>query len=464
MILSLRAPAARTLRALCGFATVAACLAPDRVLGASGSRVAITQAEALAAEAERLIPTQPKEAVARSRKALALTSEFDPIVFVKAGRKGEVVEDEFVAARNDYRRHRAKLYAAVGEAVAAAGSTQAASRYLRRAALLDPATPRYLSLARVLLTLGRGAEAVAVLERTVGLGGFPREALPLVAQAVDAAGWPSAQVEIDRVRLKALSVATVEWRDGPLRFPDKVRLSTNPVFRLEEADVNLFYMAEGSCRSCSEDVETLSRATPAGVRVLMVPEVDGQDQALRQVLALYHLNWPLVIGPGVVQALKASTRAALVASRQGWSVAVVKPPLMPVLGSVLAIFGSKDIAESVPRPGWNRRGVDRQVPAEPGLLPEGLAPGEEEPMAGELAAAVSAYRAGKPGEALRLFEAVEASGDGLLLPPEGRLNRGLCLAAMGQRETARLLLLHTGDSRFQDAVDRALEKIGSAKR
>jgi hypothetical protein len=85
-------------------------------------------------------------------------------------------------------------------------------------------------------------------------------------------------------------------------------------------------------------------------------------------------------------------------------------------------------------------------------------------MSAELSAAVAAFRAGKPAEALRLFEVVEASGDGQLLPPEGRLNRGVCLAAMGQRETARVLLLRTGDSRFQDAVDRTLEKVGSAKR
>jgi tetratricopeptide (TPR) repeat protein len=440
-------------------------VAPPPSFGAStGGAALIAQAEALAAEAERLTPSQPKEAVVRARKALSLTPDFDPIVFVKAGRKGEVVEDEFVAARNDYRRHRAKLYAALGEALAAAGSPPAASRYLRRAALLDPATPRYLALARALLALGRGTEAAAVLERTVGLGGFPREALPLVAQAVDVAGWPSAQAEIDRVRLKALSVANVEWRDGPLALPERVRLSTNPVFRLDESESNVFYLAEASCRSCSEDVETLRRAAPAGVRMLMVPEVDGQDQALRQVLGLYHLNWPLLIGPGAAQALKAPPRSVLVVGRQGWSTAVVKPPLMPVLASVLTIFGSKDIAESVPRPGWNRRGVDRKVPAEPALLPEGLAPGEDEPMSADLQAAIAAYRAGKPAEAMRSFEAAEAAGDGQLLPPEARLDRGLCLAALGQREAARLLLLHTGDSRFQDAVDRALEKVGSAKR
>jgi hypothetical protein len=409
------------------------------------------------------VATQPKEAVARARKALALTVEFDPIVFVDAGRKGEVVEDEFQAARIEYRRHRGKLYSALGEALAQ-GSPPAATRYLRRAALLDPTTPRYLALARSLLKLGRGLEALGVLEKTVGLGGFPRDALPLVAQGVDAAGWPSAQAEIDRVRMKALGVATVEWREGPARFPEKARLSTNPIFRLEDAETSVFYMAEASCRSCSEDVETLRRAVPPGVRLLLVPEVDGQDQALRQVLGLYRVNWPLLLGPGTAAALGVTPRSALVVARQGWSIAVVKPPLMPALAGVLSILESKDIPETVPRPSWNRRPVDRRLPPEPGLLPEGLAPGEDEPMSPELEAAVAAFRAGKPAEAQRLFDAVEAKGDGQLLPPEARLNRGLCLAARGQHEAARVLLLRTGDSRFQDAVDRALEKVGSAKR
>jgi hypothetical protein len=35
---------------------------------------------------------------------------------------------------------------------------------------------------------------------------------------------------------------------------------------------------------------------------------------------------------------------------------------------------------------------------------------------------------------------------------------------MGRNEEARRLLLRTGDSRFQDAVDRALERVGSKGR
>ena len=56
------------------------------------------EAERLAAEALRQVERQPEAALAQARRALALTAEFDPTVFVTAGRKGEVVEDEFVKA------------------------------------------------------------------------------------------------------------------------------------------------------------------------------------------------------------------------------------------------------------------------------------------------------------------------------------------------------------------------------
>ncbi len=79
----------------------------------------------------------------------------------------------------------------------------------------------------------------------------------------------------------------------------------------------------------------------------------------------------------------------------------------------------------------------------------------------EFTGAVEAFRKGRKAEALRLFEGLEARGDGWLLPPEARLDRALCLAGLARREEARRMLLRTGDSRFQDAVDRALEAVGS---
>ena len=83
--------------------------------------VALLLAGPPAGEAERLATralqaaAPPAESLADARRALSLTAEFDPTDFVKAGRKGEVVEDEFQAARSDYRAHRALLYEAVGE-------------------------------------------------------------------------------------------------------------------------------------------------------------------------------------------------------------------------------------------------------------------------------------------------------------------------------------------------------------
>jgi len=154
-----------------------------------------------------------------------------------------------------------------------------------------------------------------------------------------------------------------------------------------------------------------------------------------------------------------------VVARNGWAGAVVKAPFGPALASALEIFGRTEVRETVPRPAWNQRPIDRRpLSAPPGLLPEGLAPGEDEAAPPELTAALEAYRSGNAAGAQRLFDALAARGDGWLLPPEARMDRALCLAKAGQNDAARKLLLRIGDSRFQDAVDRALEDIGSRKR
>ena len=82
----------------------------------------------------------------------------------------------------------------------------------------------------------------------------------------------------------------------------------------------------------------------------------------------------------------------LVVGRGGWAGATVKPPFLPALSAVLGVFGKVDIRETIPRPGWNGRPVDRRpAPPPPGLLPEGLAPGEDEPAPAEFVEAVEAY-------------------------------------------------------------------------
>lgn len=424
----------------------------------------VAEAERLAAAAVQEAAAQPAAALARARKALALTADFEPTAFVRPGGKGEVVEDAYLAAREEYRRHRARLFEAVGRVLALQGQPLAGSRYLRRAVELEVKPDRAFALARSLLSLGQGREALDALGRGAGAEGLPPEAAALVERAADAAGLPSAQAELDRARLAALATGPVEYRDGPFPLPPNTRLSTAPVFRLDEVELNLLYAAEASCRSCSGDVEALKRLARPGLRVLTVPPSLEQDLALRQVLGLYRLDWPLVLGRELQPALGLKPREILVVARGGWVGAVVKPPYVPALPSVLSVLERTDVRETRPRAAWNHRPVERRPPPPPpGLLPEGLAPGEDDPGPAEFIAAVDAYRAGRPAEARRLFDALEARGDGWLLGPEARLDRALCLAAEGQREAARRILLRIGDSRLQDAVDRALERVGSAR-
>jgi tetratricopeptide (TPR) repeat protein len=418
----------------------------------------VDEAERLAAQAVRLSAQQPAEALATARRALALTTEFEPTAFVRAGRRGEVVEDTFQAARTEYRRHRALLYEAVGTALSAAGRQEPAARYLRRALVLDATPARALALTRVLLALGRGREALDLLEGPAA-GNPSAESIPLFERAADAAELPSAQAEIDLARLKALPASAIEVREGPLKLPADARLSTGGPLRLEATPV-VFYFGDAACKTCTEDLEALARAVPAGTRVVLVPEGPEKDHALRQVVQLYRYNWPIALG-NVAGALSEPAGALLVVGRSGWVPVVVKPPIMPALASVVGILSKSQVTETVPRKAWNLRPPNRRGFVPPVLLPEGIAPGEDDPPPPEFTAAVEAYRARRYAEALRGFDAVTARDDGWLLPPEARLDRALALAGLGRREEARRLLLRTGDSRFQEDVDRSLEKIGS---
>jgi len=420
------------------------------------------EAERMAADALRLAERQPKAALAQARRALALTAAFDPTVFVTAGRKGEVVEDEFVKARNDYRRHRSGLYDAVGRCLARLGRHVEARRYLGRAVLLESTPERVTLLARELLAEGRPRPALDRLAAQAAASRPSPEALALLEEAADAAGAPSAQAEIDRARLAALG--GIAAREGPLRVPAEARLSTGGPLRFEDGLVVL-YVADASCRTCSADLEELKRAVPAGPRVVMVPPAPDQDTALRQVLSLYRYPWPVLVGKGAAQAIAVKPVAALVVARSGWVVAALRPPFADALTAAIKLLSRADVAESVPRPKWNGRPVDRgPEPPPPALTPEGLAPGEDLPLPGAFVAAADAYMAGQGLAALRFFDALENKGDGWLLPPEARFDRALGLAAIGQREAARKLLLRIGDSRFQEAVDRALERVGSHNR
>lgn len=420
----------------------------------------VREAERLAAQALATAESQPADALASARRALALTAEFQPTAFVRAGRKGEVVEDEYKAARAEYRRHRAPIYEAVGAALAAQGRPDAAERYLRRAYALEPDDARAARLAAALLALKRAHDALDLLgERARAGGGVGPALLPQLEQAVDLEGRPSAQVEIDRARLLSLKGGAVALRDGPIRIPGGARLSTGAPLKLEAAPV-VFYVAGRSCARCSSDLEAIKRLVPAGTAVALVPAVPDEDQALRQVVQLYRHPWPVVLGAGVADALGGGEDKVVVVGRGGWIAATPAPPFEATLAEVLGVLTRADLAEPRPRPGWSKRPVDRApaVPP-PGLLPEGFAPPDETPAPPEFEAAVEAYRGKRYVEALRLFDALAARDDGVLLPPEARIDRAVVLAALGRREDARRLVLRIGDARIPDAADKVLEKL-----
>ena len=171
-------------------------------------------------------------------------------------------------------------------------------------------------------------------------------------------------------------------------------------------------------------------------------------------------------GPGPRR--PAQAEAALAAARRraaGGRRRCSRRPSGPRSARALAALQRVDVTETVPRPSWNRRPVDRS-PLPAAARPSARGPGPGRGRAVRRPSSRPRSRRtgpGAPAEALRPFDALEAKGDGWLLPPEARLNRALCLARAGQRDAARRMLLRTGDSRFEDAIDRLLEAVGSAQ-
>ena len=415
-------------------------------------RAGVLESERLATGA--MATADPVAALALARRALAETAEFSPTAFVRAGRKGEVVEDAFLEARTGYRQHRALVYEAMGDALDRQGQAVAAARYLRRAVLLHATPVRVGRLVDALLDAGAAAEALHLL-RVHGSTGL---APSLFERAADVLGLPSAQAEIDRARAAATKPA-LQVAPVPVPLTPGARLSTGGPFAWTP-EPTVVYVAEADCRSCSRDLELLARVLPPqGVRTVMVAEDPDRDAALRQVMELYKYRWPVVVGRGFGRALPVKAGRALVVGRRGWGAVVVDPPF-DGLAAAVDIVRRSDVAERLPRERWNRGAVEVPAPATPpGLTDEGLAPGDDLPPPAAWERARAAYRERRWDAALAAFAELEK--DGWLLPPEARFNRALALGGQGRAAQARSLLLGIGDSRFLDEVDRALEAVGA---
>lgn len=432
-------------------ALAAAVIACGPLARAATTAATVESAEKAARAAQAACAAGDRSGEARARAALELTSDFDPTVFVRAGRKGEVVEDEYVAAREEYRRHRAVVYAAVGECQAAAGRPTSAGRHLGRAALLDPSPARRVALARVRLAEQRAQDALDLLLPQAGGAADPA----LLASAVDTLGLPSAQVEIDRARLRAIADAVAI--DGPLKLPPSARLSTGGPLRFTGGTV-VVYLGASACATCSADLQALARAA-GSARVVVLPENPERDQPLRQVMGLYKYDWPFLVGAGAGPVPGTPPASLLVIARDGWLAVRLPASRITALPDLLALLAREDVVEARPRRSWNGRAVDRATvaTAPPAFLPEGLAPGEDLPPPAAFTDALAAFRTGRFADAMRLLEG--ASADGWLLPPEARFDRAVCLARLGRKEEARRLLLRIGDSRFHDDIDRIMEGL-----
>ena len=130
--------------------------------------------------------------------------------------------------------------------------------------------------------------------------------------------------------------------------------------------------------------------------------VQDKDQALRSVATTYRRTWPYVVNAGPAESLGLPAPCVVVIGRGGFSVAFVKAPLVERLAPVLEVFAKRDVAETLPRPSWNRVPVERRPPTPRlALLASGLAPGEDEPAPAAFAQAVAAFDAGNPAEALQ---------------------------------------------------------------
>jgi hypothetical protein len=434
------------------------------VLLLSGPGAGVAEAERLAAESRALLAQDPEAAWQRAQHALDASAVFVATDFVAPGRKDEVLEEAYVTARNAYRRHRAPLYLAAGQALARLGRQAEAARHLRRSLDLGGGEAREPLMA-VLMAAGRGWEALAIGLDGAAAGGLGAGRAQQCSVLADALGLPSLQAEVDRSRLAAAAVVpSLGFLDGPFELPIRARLSTGAPLTLVGAEgPTLVYVPESACRTCTADLAALARLAPAHMRVVVAPARQGEDLAVRQALRLYRYDWPVALGFDAEAALRVTAPCVLLVARQGWSGGVARPPLALTLPPLLGVFARSDVQETLPRAGWGRVPPRRPAPvSRPSFTRGELAPGEDAPLPEEFAQAQRAYAAGRFDEALRALVLLGPKGDGWLLAPELRLDQALCLAGLSRREEARAVLRGIGDSRFQEEVDRTLEQLGAA--
>jgi hypothetical protein len=129
------------------------------LLLASAAATGVRDAERLLAESQSALAREPQLAWVRAREAMQASAIFVASDFVRPGRKDEILEEQFLAARGAYRRHRALVYEGAGVSLARLSRHATAARYLHRSVELGREEAR-TALMHALAASGREWEAL----------------------------------------------------------------------------------------------------------------------------------------------------------------------------------------------------------------------------------------------------------------------------------------------------------------
>ena len=157
-------------------------------------------------------------------------------------------------------------------------------------------------------------------------------------------------------------------------------------------------------------------------------------------------------------------RSLLIVARGGWTLAVLKAPFGPELGTRPRGAPARGRARRRCRapPGTAARWTARRSRRRPASCPRGWPRARTSPFPPEFTAAVEAYRAGprRRGAERASTRSRRGATAGCCRPRRASTGRSASRGA-GKRDAARRILLRTGDSRFEDAIDRLLETVAA---
>ncbi|HEY7698353.1 MAG TPA: hypothetical protein VIE88_08045, partial [Vicinamibacteria bacterium] len=266
----------------------------------------IQPAEEAHAEAVRLLAqNQASAAEAAARRALAESSLFVPEREIEvAPEKGLVFDEMIEAARDAYRKRRARYFRVLGLALTARERWPEARKALKRSAGLEPTAEIFVTMAsHPDLPI---EERVDLLVRAYFAPGADQGGIERALMETGAfASGEALQAVVDRERFSrelAAEFPNIEVVVAPL--PDvRVATSTGTFVAAEllsEGAVVVLYLPAAGCNRCSEELDGIRRGLgerkrPEEVEFVVGAFVDEQDlEGARRIVRL--LGMPIEVG------------------------------------------------------------------------------------------------------------------------------------------------------------------------